>query len=67
MTILFADIKGFTNLCHEIPATRVMEFLNNLYSRLGEFRGQPGTSLVCPTSDTKPMATVSIGSDDGPW
>ncbi|KAG2496060.1 hypothetical protein HYH03_005979 [Edaphochlamys debaryana] len=34
VTILFADIVGFTSLCHEIPATRVMEFLNRLYSRL---------------------------------
>ncbi|GLI63336.1 hypothetical protein VaNZ11_006256 [Volvox africanus] len=34
VTVLFADIKGFTSLCHQIPATRVMDFLNNLYSRL---------------------------------
>ncbi|KXZ46775.1 hypothetical protein GPECTOR_40g509 [Gonium pectorale] len=34
VTILFSDIIGFTNMCHEIPATKVMEFLNNLYSRL---------------------------------
>ncbi|GIL63696.1 hypothetical protein Vafri_17712 [Volvox africanus] len=35
VTILFSDIIGFTSMCHEIPATKVMEFLNNLYSRLG--------------------------------
>ena len=23
-------------MCHEIPATKVMQFLNELYSRLGE-------------------------------
>ncbi|GIL58011.1 hypothetical protein Vafri_13200 [Volvox africanus] len=34
VTVLFADIKGFTSLCHQIPATRVMDFLNNLYLRL---------------------------------
>ncbi|GFR41994.1 hypothetical protein Agub_g2807 [Astrephomene gubernaculifera] len=34
VTILFSDIIGFTSMCHEIPATKVMEFLNNLYSRL---------------------------------
>ncbi|EFJ46285.1 guanylyl and adenylyl cyclase family member, partial [Volvox carteri f. nagariensis] len=34
VTVLFADIKGFTSLCHQIPPTRVMHFLNHLYSRL---------------------------------
>ncbi|KXZ46170.1 hypothetical protein GPECTOR_46g239 [Gonium pectorale] len=34
VTILFADIKGFTTLCHSIPPTQVMQFLNHLYSRL---------------------------------
>ncbi|KAG2491445.1 hypothetical protein HYH03_010231 [Edaphochlamys debaryana] len=34
VTILFSDIVGFTSMCHEIPATKVMEFLNALYSRL---------------------------------
>lgn len=34
VTILFADIVGFTSMCNEIPATAVMAFLNHLYSRL---------------------------------
>ncbi|KAG2454856.1 hypothetical protein HYH02_000687 [Chlamydomonas schloesseri] len=34
VTILFSDIIGFTSMCHEIPATKVMQFLNELYSRL---------------------------------
>ncbi|KAG2437664.1 hypothetical protein HYH02_011045 [Chlamydomonas schloesseri] len=34
VTILFADIIGFTEMCHSVPATAVMTFLNQLYSRL---------------------------------
>ncbi|KAG2441444.1 hypothetical protein HXX76_003067 [Chlamydomonas incerta] len=34
VTILFADIIGFTEMCHSVPSTAVMTFLNQLYSRL---------------------------------
>ncbi|KAG2486854.1 hypothetical protein HYH03_014537 [Edaphochlamys debaryana] len=31
-TVLFADIKGFTQMSKEVPAVRVMTFLNALYT-----------------------------------
>ncbi|KXZ43788.1 hypothetical protein GPECTOR_80g148 [Gonium pectorale] len=34
ITILFADIKGFTCMCKEVPPAAVMTFLNDLYTRL---------------------------------
>lgn len=32
VTVMFADVTGFTNLCHVTPANVVMRFLSNLYS-----------------------------------
>ena len=32
VTIMFADIVGFTSLCQKVSASVVMDFLNNLYS-----------------------------------
>ncbi len=36
VTLLFADIMGFTEMCHSVQPAIVMQFLNQLYSRLGE-------------------------------
>ncbi|KXZ43579.1 hypothetical protein GPECTOR_86g372 [Gonium pectorale] len=33
VTLLFADIKGFTPMCKEVEPGQVMRFLNELYSR----------------------------------
>ena len=32
VTIMFADIVGFTNMCHALPPDDIMAFLNELYS-----------------------------------
>ncbi|GLI68466.1 hypothetical protein VaNZ11_012892, partial [Volvox africanus] len=34
ITVLFADIKGFTEMCKEVAPATVMIFLNDLYTRL---------------------------------
>lgn len=36
ITVLFADVVGFTPMCREVPPQTVMAFLNDLFSRFDE-------------------------------
>ncbi|KXZ51265.1 hypothetical protein GPECTOR_13g752 [Gonium pectorale] len=36
VTLLFADVKGFTNMCEKVEPSQVMGFLNALYSRFDD-------------------------------
>jgi class 3 adenylate cyclase len=40
LTILFADLAGFTHLAAELPATEMVEILNELFSRFDEIVAQ---------------------------
>ena len=45
---MFADIVGFTSLCKRLPPTRVMTFLNELYSAFDELVAIYGVYKVSP-------------------
>lgn len=36
VTVLFADIVGFTPMCKDVAPSLVMSFLNDLYSRFDQ-------------------------------
>ena len=48
VTIMFADIVGFTSLAKRLPPTRVMTFLNELYSAFDELVAIYGVYKVSP-------------------
>jgi adenylate cyclase len=36
VTVLFADLKGFTKMCHELPPEEVVRILNEYFQRMSE-------------------------------
>lgn len=36
VTVLFADLKGFTKMCHELPPEQVVRILNEYFQRMSE-------------------------------
>ena len=46
ITVLFADVVGFTPMCRELPPEVVMAFLNDLFSRLDELTAIYGVYKV---------------------
>ncbi len=46
VTILFADVVGFTPMCSEVPPEAVMSFLNDMFSRSGPL-AEPVPLLPC--------------------
>ena len=46
ITVLFADVVGFTPMCRELAPEVVMAFLNDLFSRLDELTAIYGVYKV---------------------
>ncbi|KXZ56609.1 hypothetical protein GPECTOR_1g549 [Gonium pectorale] len=78
VTLLFADIKGFTPMCGQVQPQQVMRFLNDLYSRYDALLDKYGVYKVetigdcyfvaagLVTTDADGMAAVrSADSNDG--
>ncbi|KXZ43790.1 hypothetical protein GPECTOR_80g150 [Gonium pectorale] len=65
ITILFADIKGFTCMCKEVPPAAVMTFLNDLYTRLDSLTDVYGVYKVETIGDCYMVAggLVARGAD----
>ncbi|KAG2485334.1 hypothetical protein HYH03_015916 [Edaphochlamys debaryana] len=78
VTVLFADIQGFTPMCKQLPPTVVMKFLNDLFVRFdsqldvyGVYKVETiGDCYVVAggliTEDADGMAAVQGGSESDP-
>jgi class 3 adenylate cyclase len=63
ITVLFADVVGFTPLCRDLPATVVMAFLNDLFSRLDELTTAYGVYKVETIGDCYMVAGGLVTQD----
>ncbi|GIL78976.1 hypothetical protein Vretifemale_8354 [Volvox reticuliferus] len=63
VTILFADIVGFTSMCKEVPAKAVMKFLNDLYTRFDTLLDIYGVYKVETIGDCYMVAGGLISKD----
>ncbi|GLC33991.1 hypothetical protein PLESTM_000141600 [Pleodorina starrii] len=63
VTILFADIVGFTSMCKEVPAKAVMKFLNDLYIRFDTLLDIYGVYKVETIGDCYMVAGGLISKD----
>ncbi|KAG2439199.1 hypothetical protein HXX76_004562 [Chlamydomonas incerta] len=64
VTLLFADIKGFTPMCQELPPRAVMAMLNDLYSRYDRMLDQHGVFKVETIGDCYFVAGGLIREDE---
>ncbi|KAG2499207.1 hypothetical protein HYH03_002788 [Edaphochlamys debaryana] len=76
VTVLFADIEGFTPMCRELPAAVVMRFLNDLFVRFDSLLDAYGVYKVETIGDCYVVAGGLIAEDadgmaavqeGGPW
>jgi class 3 adenylate cyclase/predicted negative regulator of RcsB-dependent stress response len=51
MTIMFADIVGFTSLSEHLPPSQIIELLNSVYSDLDELAEQHGIEKIKTIGD----------------
>ncbi|GIL63841.1 hypothetical protein Vafri_17834 [Volvox africanus] len=63
VTILFADIVGFTSMCKEVPSKAVMRFLNDLYTRFDTLLDIYGVYKVETIGDCYMVAGGLISKD----
>ncbi|KXZ47924.1 hypothetical protein GPECTOR_32g537 [Gonium pectorale] len=64
VTILFADIKGFTSMCKEVEPEVVMTFLNDLYNRFDTLLDVYGVYKVETIGDCYMVAGGLIRRDE---
>ncbi|GIM02321.1 hypothetical protein Vretimale_7199, partial [Volvox reticuliferus] len=64
VTLLFADIKGFTPMCKEVEPRVVMSMLNELYSRYDKMLDQFGVFKVETIGDCYFVAGGLIAEDE---
>ena len=60
MTIMFADIVGFTSLSEHLQPTQVIEILNTVYSKLDQLAEHHGIEKIKTIGD----AYMAISNDD---
>ncbi|KAG2490286.1 hypothetical protein HYH03_011238 [Edaphochlamys debaryana] len=63
VTILFADIQGFTPMCKQLPACVVMKFLNDLFVRFDSLLDVHGVYKVATIGDCYVVAGGLIAED----
>ncbi|KAG2490277.1 hypothetical protein HYH03_011229 [Edaphochlamys debaryana] len=63
VTILFADIQGFTPMCKQLPACVVMKFLNDLFVRFDSLLDVHGVYKVETIGDCYVVAGGLIAED----
>ncbi|KAG2499266.1 hypothetical protein HYH03_002844 [Edaphochlamys debaryana] len=63
VTVLFADIQGFTPMCKELPAAVVMKFLNDLFVRFDSLLDVYSVYKVETIGDCYVVAAGLIGQD----
>ncbi|KAG2492758.1 hypothetical protein HYH03_008923 [Edaphochlamys debaryana] len=63
VSVLFADIKGFTQMSKEVPAAVVMTFLNSLYTRFDGLTDIYGVYKVETIGDCYMVAGGLMASD----
>ena len=63
MTILFADIVQFTDMCQQVDARVVMHFLNNLFGRYDQLLDTWGVYKVETVGDCYVVAGGLIQQD----
>ncbi|KAG2425947.1 hypothetical protein HXX76_013320 [Chlamydomonas incerta] len=64
ITVLFADIKGFTDMSKEVPAATVMTFLNDLYTRFDSLTDVYGVYKVETIGDCYMVAGGLVARDE---
>ncbi|GLC38980.1 hypothetical protein PLESTB_001781800 [Pleodorina starrii] len=64
VTLLFADIKGFTPMCKEVEPPAVMAMLNDLYSRYDQMLDEYGVFKVETIGDCYFVAGGLIAEDE---
>ncbi|GLC49902.1 hypothetical protein PLESTB_000321200 [Pleodorina starrii] len=64
VTLLFADIKGFTPMCNEVEPRQVMALLNSLYSRYDTMLDEYGVYKVETIGDCYFVAGGLIHEDE---
>ncbi|GIL67697.1 hypothetical protein Vafri_21023, partial [Volvox africanus] len=64
ITVLFADIKGFTEMCKEVAPATVMTFLNDLYTRLDSLTDVYGVYKVETIGDCYMVAGGLMARDE---
>ena len=47
VSILFTDVVGFTKICSGLQPMRVVEMLNNMYTRFDKLTGKHRVYKVC--------------------
>jgi class 3 adenylate cyclase len=51
VTVLFADIVGFTSLCQEVPPDQLVQVLNELFSRFDRLAEEEGVEKIKTIGD----------------
>jgi class 3 adenylate cyclase len=62
LTILFADLSGFTHMAAELPAAETVDILNELFSRFDDVVEQRGLEKIKTVGD----AYIAAGGLDAP-
>lgn len=57
VTVLFADLVGFTNLSREMPASELVTLLNDLFSRFDELVAEHGAEKIKTIGDAYMVAS----------
>ncbi|GFR48461.1 hypothetical protein Agub_g10364, partial [Astrephomene gubernaculifera] len=64
VTVLFSDIKGFTEMCKQVPPAAVMTFLNDLYTRFDSLTDVYGVYKVETIGDCYMVAGGLMERDE---
>jgi class 3 adenylate cyclase len=56
VTVMFADLAGFTNLAHTLPPSELVSFLNEVFSRFDRIAGKHGLEKIKTIGDAYMVA-----------
>ncbi len=65
VTVLFADLVGFSAMCETLAAEKVVAILNTLFAQLDKLAKQNGVERIKTIGDCYMVATGVLGEDNG--